>query len=348
MTIIDYLAEEKQKNLLLVSDFLDTQINRYQSLTPVYSELLNCLKSHLLRGGKWHRPALALLSYRLAGGKQVDQIRENVSALELFHRYLLIHDDIIDQDDTRHGGPTLEAIYRDVFGQHYGRSMAMVAGDVVCAMAYELLQNRISDPVLLQHLVGGCNQLLMETVAGWQLQTKQNYLAVDQVTEAEFLNGMKLVSAQYSVVWPMRIGQLFAGQIMWNQDLDTYGFHTGMAFQITDDILGMFGDEVKTGKPVGHDFREGKKTLLVLYAYQHGSDTDRAFIRSKLGTEVSPDDVTTARAIFTDTGSLDYSYRLAQNHVAQAKEILKSVISADREALGLLGQLADLFGKRDF
>jgi geranylgeranyl pyrophosphate synthase len=356
MTIQDYLHREKELTSPLVTAFLDQQAKSYGGLTIEYGHLFQHLKTYLLRGGKWHRPALALLAYRVCGGTNIEAVRPRVAAIELMHRYLLVHDDVIDQDFTRHGGPTIEQIYKDEFlatfpEKHEGmfaKGNAIVAGDVINALTYELLCADLSEKQ--SSLAVHCfNQLLLETAAGWQVQTKQNFMAIDQVSEADFLTGMKLVSAQYSVVWPIRIGQILTDQFStWNQQLDTYGFHTGMAFQITDDILGMFGDESVTGKPVGHDFREGKKTLLVLYAYAHGSAEDKSFIESKLGTDVSADEVETARAIFTKTGALDYSYSLAQDHVRQAKQALETFNTTDTEALGLLGSLADLFGKRDF
>ncbi len=348
MTISDYLLQEKNKTTVPVAHFLDEQIHTYQQLTPEFVQMLTHLKTHLLRGGKWFRPALALLGYRLAGGINPDSVRQNVGALELLHRYLLIHDDIIDQDLTRHGGPTMEQIYRDENGELFGRNMAIVAGDVTNAMAYELLNSGNHRPEILHAATLGFNQLLMETSAGWQLQTSQNYQTIDQVDEASFLLGMKLVSAQYSVVWPLRIGQLFAGKTIWNSDLDEYGFHAGMSFQITDDILGMFGDEKKTGKPVGHDYREGKKTLLVSRAYREASEEDRAFIKTTLGTNVSPEEVERVRQIMIDTGSLSYSQRLAREHTASAKAALRRVSTTDTEAKELLAGLADLFTQRDF
>jgi len=357
--ILDYLKEEKEKWVPVVNLFMEKQIGHYGQLTAEYLELLNDLRDYLIRGGKWQRPTLGLLAYELSGGKRPDFVRQALIASEMVHRYLLIHDDIIDQDLTRHGAATIEKLYQNRFKERYpqkqdviySKGMAIVAGDIVNTLVYESILDVGLEPKVTLAVIKAFNQLVIETAAGWQLQTEQNYQEINQVTEENFFTGMQLVSCQYSVVWPLRVGQILAGRLAqedWDKNLDEFGWHAGAAFQITDDIIGMFGDEETTGKPVGHDFREGKKTYLVLKTYQKANQSDREFLVNKLGTKLTEEEYSRVRAIMIETGALEYSQKLASEHVEQALSALSKVKTESVEARDLLADFANFLLQRRY
>jgi len=190
----------------------------------------------------------------------------------------------------------------------------------------------------------------METSAGWQLETDQNYMDLDEVLVDDYFTGMKLVSAQYSVVWPLRIGQILAGRTKdgYDIDIETYGINTGLSFQMADDILSIYGDPKVTGKPVGNDYREGKKTLLVLNAYHLGQPETKEFIRSTLGLEAEEGTMARIQSIIKESGSLERSNLLIAEHNSKAKAALKRLKTQDGEAVLLLDQLNDLLAYRDY
>lgn len=339
MPITDYLLERRSRWIEIVSDFCR------QKKTEDF------LTAYLVTGGKWHRPTLAEIGYRLAGGKDIISAEKAFASLELIHRYLLVHDDIVDQDLIRHGLPTLEQHFKLVFDERfpgkkdetYSKGMAMIAGDVIGAYAYDLLnQSQLAAQVLSRATVA-MSQLLVETAAGWEIQTEQNFMEIEQVSEADFVRGMELVSAKYSFIWPMRIGQILAGKNKDNLDinLDRYAYHVGIAFQIRDDYLGMFGDEQTTGKPVGHDYREGKKTLYILRTYGKLGGKDRNFLQETLGHHPSDLDIAKAKRLMQETGAVDEIKKLGESHVVQAKEYLEK-IDDDSDLVKLLNELADL------
>jgi geranylgeranyl pyrophosphate synthase len=345
--IIDYLSRQKSLLMPAMDEFTSEQLEKYGGLTSEYAQLLNHIRHYLLRGGKWHRPALSLLSYQLFGGKDSAKVRRAALATEVMHRFLLVHDDIIDQDLMRHNGPTIEKIYQDHFSQAYigkkdviySKGNAIVAGDVVNTLGYSLVLGSGLDTEIQLAVMAGLNQMIMETGAGWQLQNEQNYMRISDVTYADFFKGMQLVSCQYSVVWPLRIGEILAGRLTeasWDKNMEIYGWNSGAAFQIVDDIIGMFGDEQTTGKPAGHDYREGKKTHLVLKAYEQATDKQRKFLERTLGTDVSAADVETVKSIMIETGALKHSQALANDHVATALKALKKVSHQSDEAMALL------------
>jgi geranylgeranyl diphosphate synthase type I len=298
------------------------------------------------------------IGYRIAGGKD-DRVHMGLVASELVHRYLLIHDDIIDRDLVRHSERTIEKIYLDKFkrsypkkiDEMYSKGMAIVAGDIVNAMTYELLTRTSLSNDIIVAAIKGINRLMMETGAGWQLQTEQNFQNIYEVTEDAFMKGMILVSAQYSVVWPLRMGQIFAGRLTqdtWDPYIEKYGLDTGIAFQLVDDLLGMFGDEKTTGKPSGHDYREGKKTFLLLKAYSHANDDDKQFLAETLGTDITGEQLGRVRQIMTDTFAVKYVKEKADYYARSAQEALKSIKTNDHEAVDLLSELADLLANRDY
>lgn len=356
-TILAYLADERKLSTQIVADFLIKIRKQYQSLTPEFTELLQHLEAYLLTGGKWLRPSLGMLAYQIMQGNDLNLARQSMVVTEIMHRFLLVHDDIMDQDLVRHHQPTLEKIYHDHFTSHfpgktdqmYSKGVAIVAGDIIHTFVYDLItQLNTSDNIKLA-AIKGINQLFHETAAGWQLQTEQNFMKISEVSEADFFQGMQLVSAQYSVVWPLRIGQIFAGRLTkndWDKNLDTYGWHTGAAFQLADDILGMFGNETETGKPAGHDYREGKKTYLILKAYDKANKLDKKFLDTTLGTQVTPSEVNRARQIIINTGALAYTQTQAQDHVTKAKAALGKIISPKSETLTLLSCLSDFLSHR--
>lgn len=355
--INNFLISQKDIFSTVVSDYILDYLSDEKKLTPIFGELLTQLQTYLTHGGKWHRPSLAVIGYRIAGGKQENKLRTGFAALELIHRYLLIHDDIVDQDLVRHGLPTLEKYYALRFESNFGdkqdltysKGMAMIAGDIVSAMALDLMNQIDCDDKIIRHLNTAISKLQIETAAGWQIQTEQNFMDIEKVTEDDFVKGMELVSARYSFIWPLRIGQILSGNTQsekYNVHLETYGYHAGLAFQIRDDYLGMFGDESSTGKPVGHDYREGKKTLYLLRAYAKSDQNIKKFLETSLGLSPTKDDVNKARQIIIETKALDEINDLASHHVLLANQALEKINTDNHEAVELLKQLANLAVER--
>lgn len=344
MSISDYLALKRKTWLEIVDDFCRRR------------QLDQFMVDYLTTGGKWHRPTLAEIGYRLAAGKDSAAAAPAFASLELIHRYLLVHDDIIDQDLVRHGLPTLEQHFKDCFATRYpgqkditySKGMAMIAGDVICALAYELLNQAKVSPTVLTQATRAISTLLIETAEGWKIQTEQNFMAIEEVSEQDFTRGMELVSAQYSFVWPLRLGQLLAGKTMDQLDLhlDAYAYHTGIAFQIRDDYLGMFGTEAEIGKPVGHDYREGKKTLFILRTYARAGQSDKDFLQHTLGKQPSINDIERAKELIKNTGALDEVMDMAKQQVELAQEQLRKNIPNDSESFKLLTELAKLMVTR--
>jgi geranylgeranyl diphosphate synthase type I len=351
-TIQNYLVSERQKSSLLLEQFIDQEFSLFD--TDLYArDFLAAIKHNVIAGGKYGRPLLAKLAYEITSGHpSSDDVALATLATELLHRFILVHDDIIDGDKNRHGQPTLETLFsqEDFIKSNqspwWGSSMAIVAGDVVHSLVDQAILKTSLPHDIKQRVITGLHQCLINTALGWRLETKLKTQPLSQTTLADVEKAMMLVSGEYSVRWPLRIGQLLAGsQFSWNKSLEEYGLHIGLAFQLQDDILGIFGDAAQTGKPVGGDIREAKKTHLLMHAYKHASPKNRLLLESMLGKEVTIDQLAEVRQLFDATGSLEFAQQEIQQHLKLGLSAIDSL--KQTEASEKLKALARFLCNRD-
>lgn len=317
------LSDSKNDINAFLKSYFDKNIEEATKIDRHIATMASLLKTQSLGGGKRIRGFLCLLAYALAGGTKN---ATNVAAgIELVHQYLLTLDDMADRDVVRHGIPTLEVEYEKTLSsipthqrKHYARSFTEIACTLLSSYMYELFASaECSDAIKIEilHLVN--NTLLRDTAAGWQIHMLQNWQSIAESSEDEFEKGLRLVTAQYTFVGPLLIGITLAGQRKeYEPALTTYGMHVGTAFQMHDDILGVFGESTKTGKAVGNDLREGKKTILLQYAYKHASKAQHDVMNAMIGNEVSSEELRQMQDIMRETGALQYAQERAKKHIA--------------------------------
>lgn len=300
---------------------------------PRLEESFSYLEEYMLRGGKFVRPFLTELGYRLAGGKISQEMGKVGAAVEIFKNYVLNIDDMADRDTLRHGGPTLEMTYRSVFSQtdpntkaHYGRSFSEVVGGILATSSTELLltakigtaKQRATALLRLEE------HLLQITAAGWQIHFHQNLQPLSQASEHEFLRGLELVNSHYTFIGPLLVGTALTGNDRLDSVFKAYGTAAGLAFQLHDDVLGLFGDTDKTGKAVGNDVREGKKTILLQAAYRNAGKKDQAFLEKACGnSKLTQNQIIRVQQIVKNSGALDYSQKLARQYMQTSIKALK-------------------------
>lgn len=280
-----------------------------------FSETVLNIREFVLRGGKRLRPTLFYCGYILAGGTDKKEALRVAIALEFLHTGLLIHDDVMDRDNVRHGGPSMHYKYETDYGvklgrvdlQHFGFSMAVCAGDAALAWSYEALVNNNFEDRLKIRAVALMSDILTETTMG---QMMDESLQIGNDFDEQMIEKVyDYKTARYTIMGPLQLGAIFAGAGETEVDfMSEFAIPLGVAFQMQDDILGVFGDMKKTGKPVGSDLREGKKTLLVAYAIKNAAAEDREFILSHLGKkDLTQEDVMKMREIIENSGALKYS-----------------------------------------
>ncbi|MDB4992676.1 MAG: Octaprenyl diphosphate synthase [Myxococcaceae bacterium] len=240
---------------------LSERLEQSYALGPDAVHLVEAVRSLALRGGKRVRAVLVAAAYEALDGEGgAARIAPALAAVELLQAYLLIHDDWMDEDDVRRGGPTVHVMLGEQFGSaRAGETTAILAGDWACGLAQTALA---STPVPPARLVGAMAELarIQTTVVMGQLLDMRAQ-ALDRAA-VERVHDLK--TGSYTVRGPLALGAILAGA---SDDaraqLDAFARPLGIAFQLRDDLLGTFGDARATGKPSGRDLTVGKRTALV-------------------------------------------------------------------------------------
>ena len=277
-------------------------------------------------GGKRVRPILCLM-----GNELFDDIHEDAyhvaTAIELFHNFSLIHDDIMDKAPLRRGKSTVHSLY--------GEPTALLGGDVMLVVAYEQL-NKI-DGKYIRRILHLFNQTAKEVCEGQQLDMdfeKINDLSMDQYIQMISLKTSVLLAAS------LRMGAILGGAGEGNQGhLYEFGRNLGIAFQVQDDYLDAFGDPEKFGKQVGGDIIANKKTFLMIHALETANPEQKSELLG-LMKENPADKVQRVLTIFRECGIEDWARQLKENYMQQAFQHLDdiAVLKARKEPLIKLAQ----------
>jgi geranylgeranyl diphosphate synthase, type I len=346
------------------------------------SDLVDGIRHLMEQGGKRLRPALVLHTYRACGGRSEEQVLPLALATEFLHTYLLIHDDIMDHAELRRGQPSAHARFRDLHrasglrgdGDDFGRSAAILLGDLAHTYAVELFTTAVASARPAGMAGAGtaaraqswrelcrCFSEMCEEVIGGQyleflLAHRHASNSADRAgtpaapapvpaLEPELLRILRLKSGRYTAERPIQLGALLAGApAAVRAELSRYGTAVGEAFQLQDDLLGVFGDPATVGKPVGDDLREGKFTLLIHHALAAGGPADRAAIVAALGNaELSAAELAAIQEVFERTGARRAVTAMIAERLADARGAL------DRLAeLALLPETAEAHAGRLF
>jgi geranylgeranyl pyrophosphate synthase len=296
----------------------------------LYFDLIKQLGKLIGRGGKRMRPLLCLLAYESYGGRK-QAITRVAASQELLHAFFLIHDDIIDRDYHRWGGQNILGVYFERYSQimeprdalHAAEAQALLAGDVCAAMANEALLTSGFPAQLLVRAQRLQQQTIATEVGGEVADTALPYNQ-SMPTEAEILRVYRDKTASYSLKLPLQLGALLAGADQTElQYLQQFANHHGIAFQLQDDLLSMFGNAQKVGKPIGTDLREGTRTVLVLRTLEKASPATRVQFLKLLGSDtVDEHKLVQARTIMIECGARDYVSDLAQQYSEKSLEFL--------------------------
>lgn len=301
--------------------FLDLKTDDAKKISPLAGEMAQTLRDYILQSGKRIRPALMYHTYSALGGEDREQAMKAAMAPELIHTFLIIHDDIIDRDNLRRGNPSVHYLYRrsakDKFAGkeeaiHYGNSQAICVADMAFSMVNEIIAELNFEQDIKNRLFKKIGDIIFNTTIG---EFYDVFAAAEKnISEKDVLSILEYKTARYTVEGPIHLGAIIAGageETMKN--LSEYSVPLGIAFQIQDDILGVFGSEKETGKPAGADIKEGKKTLLIVKALEFSNSSQKEKINSALGNhKISNDEVEDIRNIIKETGSLAYSQDLAK------------------------------------
>jgi geranylgeranyl diphosphate synthase type I len=301
-----------------LTDFLAEQTHYLGEIGAELIPAAEAINAFLLNGGKRLRPLFAYCGYVSAGGKDDDAIIRAISSLELLQGCALIHDDLMDASDTRRGKPSIHRLFERIHqseelsgsAANYGASAAILLGDLALVWADQMLhQSGISDAQLIRTLPI-YDEMRVEIMAGQFLDIHEQALATQSV--ARSLKIARYKSGKYTVERPLHFGASLALLASGRREnyfamFSEFGLPLGEAFQLRDDLLGVFGDPALTGKPAGDDLREGKRTVLMAMTQDRANAKQEATIAQLFGDRrLDTEGVEALREIIIETGARDH------------------------------------------
>lgn len=324
-----------------------------------YDGLIAVLEDFVLLGGKRMRPAFAYWGYRAVTADPQDPVDDDIlrlfSALELLHACALVHDDVIDESATRRGMPTAHMHFAELHrgrgwrgsAEQFGRSAAILMGDLSLVWADDIVAGVDLAPPDRTRVQRVWSDIRTEVLGGQYLDIVAESSGAYSIDSAMNVNTYK--TASYTVTRPLQLGAAAAAD---RPDIHrafrSLGTDLGVAFQLRDDVLGVFGDPAVTGKPSGDDLRSGKRTVLLAEAVERADASDpaaAALLRSSVGTDLSDSQVRELCAAIESVGALDAVEQHIEMLTRRGLEVLETApINAPAKA-GLT-ELAGLAANR--
>lgn len=347
-------TESKEKVDAFLEPLLRARTEEARRINPHYETLWQDIQKLYVAGGKRLRSYMTLLSYSAFSNQPVDTILPAAAAQELLHTAMLVHDDIIDRDDIRYGVKNISREYTDHYEEiikdeidrrHYANSAAILAGDLLISEAYTLIAETPLDPKVIiasQRLLG---QAMFQVVGGELLDTEAAFRGADS---ADPIVIAEQKTASYSFVSPLLMGATLAeapeAQL---EILQQLGEQVGIAYQLRDDVLGVFGDTTKTGKSNDNDLREGKRTFLIEEFQKLASEEQKQSFNAVFGRhDVTTNEIQHAKELLIHSGAKAAIEELIAAYQQRAHALL-TMLAIDAPHSAMFATLIDLCLKRD-
>ena len=350
-SVLSHIQREKE----LVSQFLDDYLEEWEEMEPDASRWRPDIKERMqemAKGGKIVRGALVLKTNEFYDGKDKEEAVKVAGAIELLHTGLLMHDDIIDKDDYRRGMPTFSKQYQELGEEedldnveHFGDSMAIAGGDIAYFMGQGLLADLEIRPEKRREITELVFSEFSAVGLAEQVDIYSGY-SKDEIDEDEIMRLYRDKTARYTFSLPFKAGALMADV---NKDeierLYEIGEKMGIIFQLRDDELSLFGDEDETGKSLGSDLEENKKTLHRLKMLEKLSEDEREEMREKLRKNLSEEEKKDIVEKIKELGVKDDVQRKMQELAEEAYSSIDK-LDADEEFKKFLKKLTEFCLKR--
>jgi geranylgeranyl diphosphate synthase type I len=330
---------------------LEDEERRWAEVDPDLAEPFSRLRAFVLGGGKRLRPAFCWWSFVGAGGDAEDPaLADAMAALELLHAAALVHDDLIDRSERRHGADTVHVSFASLHRRcgwrgdpdRFGEAAALLVGDLALACAERLM---VGAPRAARAVFA---EALVEVNAGQYLDTVGSARGLGPGSARRARTICRYKTAGYTVERPMQLGYALAdpgGLDSAAEAISAFALPLGEAFQLTDDLLGAFGDPAATGKGLGEDLTEGKPTLLAALAGGRGSPAERLRFKSRFG-ELDAGAVEAMRAHLEATGARSEVEATVSELIGRAEQA-RLALPLRPEALAALGEIAAFVAARD-
>ena len=319
------LSHERQVQVdAVLARFFSLAKNRAAAFGSQYVTLWETLENNTV-GGKRFRPKMVMCAYQSLGGDDLEAAANVGAAFELLHTALIVHDDVIDHDFTRRGSPNIAGTYRDRAitsgastraADHSGISAAVIAGDLALFNSYRLIDRSGVSDQMRTRLLEVMDDALFASAAG-ELIDVDFQVAAEVPRVDEILTMERYKTAVYSFECPLQAGAILAGaseEVV--STLGDFGREIGIAYQIVDDLLGVFGLEEETGKTTTGDLREGKRTVLIAYATSTREWADAAHLFGD--PDLTDEQARTLRDVLIECGARSFAEGLARYYANRA------------------------------
>lgn len=325
MEVNSLLSATKQAVDAYIMDRIHDRVAQASVVHPRYERLWREIARIYQAGGKRMRPYLTVVGY----GELDKAIVPVAAAQELLHVAMLVHDDIIDQDTVRHSQATVNGAYETDYASllpaqqstHYANSVALLAGDALLSEAYHLVQSTPFSSSVIRQLSERLSRSVFEVIGGELIDVEAGFIMTEKFDPMTIY---RYKTASYSLVGPLVSGALCAEVDETTRGiLQKFGAQCGIAFQLQDDLIGMFGDEATTGKPADTDLREGKRTVLIAEHQAMMSDEQATRFAEWFGVRDAPGQaLRQLKQDIDSSGARQKTEATAQQYFAQARATL--------------------------
>ena len=336
-----------------LDNFLNFESAYLKSISPDLSPVSDVLTSFLLDSGKRLRPLFAYAGFAAAGGSLEKPVVRAMAALELLQACALIHDDLMDGSDTRRGKPSIHRHFESMhvqdelagFAPQYGLSAAVLLGDLALVWSDQMLNSAGLTSEQFARVLPYYNEMRVELMAGQFLDIHEQTQKTTSVDRSMKIARYK--SGKYTIERPLHLGAaITAATTETFAALSAYGLPLGEAFQLRDDLLGVFGDPSITGKPAGDDLREGKRTVLIAITNERQSESQREIARKHFGKpDLDAAGVAVLQEIIEATGARAELEATIERLTEEALTAAQSAVFTE-EGNTMLVELANIATKR--
>ena len=341
-----------------LQDFLSIQSDYFTAIAPELKPAATSLTAFVINGGKRFRPLFAAVGAMGAGSHLSDSEIRAFASLELLQACALVHDDLMDASDTRRGEPAIHKLFESMHesekyqgkATQFGLSASVLIGDLALIWSDQMLNSSGIKSESLLAALGVHDEMRVELIAGQYLDVFEQARGTQSVAQA--LNIARYKSAKYTIERPLHLGAAIAipDPLMRAKLVSIYsefGLPLGEAFQLRDDLLGVFGDPKVTGKPAGDDLREGKRTVLMAMTHDRISGAAEAEFLAEFGNhDISESAIARLQEIISETGAAMHVEDLIEELTSTALEALNrdEIVPQARE---LLTEMAIIATKRN-
>lgn len=315
----------------LMTSLAEERIHTAGTVHPRYEKMWRAVGDIATNGGKRVRPYLTMAGY----GSFSQEVVPIAAAQEFVHIAVLMHDDIIDQDDVRHGHDNINGIYRKEYGTyldeplttHYAYGTGIISGDALISEAYLLLATSGFSGDVKKKLAERLHTSIFEVIGGELLDVEAAFIGDDSITP-ELVSRYK--TAGYSFIGPLVSGAVCAdADARTIEALTTYGRNAGIAFQLQDDLMGVFGDETKTGKSNLTDLREAKETQLIIEYRKRVDDSKKEHFSQLFGnSKATNEELTALKEDLELSGAKSATEDAVRDHYTQALDAIRDIPQA--------------------